>query len=55
MDDVIICAGQNSALDLVEELKNAGVAYHLIGGALKAGELDAKRAISQGVEVADKL
>ena len=55
VDDVVICAGQNSALDLVEELKSAGVTYHLIGGALKAGELDAKRAISQGVEVADKL
>lgn len=55
VDDVVICAGQVSALDLASELDTAGVAYHLIGGALKAGELDAKRAISQGVEVADKL
>ena len=55
VDDVVICAGQVSALDLANELDSAGVDYHLIGGALKAGELDAKRAISQGVEVADRL
>jgi 2,4-dienoyl-CoA reductase (NADPH2) len=55
VDDVVICAGQVSALDLANELDSAGVAYHLIGGALKAGELDAKRAISQGVEIADKM
>ncbi|TKB10025.1 NADPH-dependent 2,4-dienoyl-CoA reductase [Desulforhopalus sp. IMCC35007] len=55
VDDVVVCAGQESALDLVHELDSAGVAYHLIGGALEAGELDAKRAISQGVEIADKL
>lgn len=55
VDDVVICAGQVSALDLAAELDSAGVVYHLIGGALEAGELDAKRAISQGVAVADKL
>jgi len=55
VDNIIICAGQESALDLVKELDSKGVAYHLIGGALKAGELDAKRAISQGVEIADKI
>ena len=55
VDDVVICAGQVSALDLASELDSAGVEYHLIGGALKAGELDAQRAISQGVEVADEL
>ena len=55
VDDVVICAGQVSSLDLASELDSAGVTYHLIGGALKAGELDAKRAISQGVEIADKM
>ena len=55
VDDVVICAGQVSCLDLAGKLDSAGVHYHLIGGALKAGELDAKRAIFQGVEVADKL
>ncbi len=53
VDDVVVCAGQLSELSLAEELDKAGIAYHLIGGALKAGELDAKRAIAQGVELAD--
>jgi 2,4-dienoyl-CoA reductase (NADPH2) len=55
VDDVVLCAGQLSELGLASELDSLGVRYHLIGGALKAGELDAKRAISQGTEVADKL
>lgn len=55
VDDVVICAGQLSELALARELDEAGVSYHLIGGALKAGELDAKRAISEGVELADNL
>ena len=55
VDDVVICAGQLSELRLAGELDNLGIRYHLIGGALKAGELDAKRAIAQGTEVADKI
>ncbi|PHR28753.1 MAG: NADPH-dependent 2,4-dienoyl-CoA reductase [Desulfotalea sp.] len=55
VDAVVICAGQVSSLGLAHELDTAGVAYHIIGGAHEAGELDAKRAISQGVEVADKI
>jgi 2,4-dienoyl-CoA reductase (NADPH2) len=55
VDDVVICAGQISELGLAKELEALGVRYHLIGGALKAGELDAKRAIAQGTEVADRL
>lgn len=55
VDDVVVCAGQLSELELAGELDALGVSYHLIGGALKAGELDAKRAIAQGVEIADKL
>jgi 2,4-dienoyl-CoA reductase (NADPH2) len=51
VDDVVICAGQEPARELFEALKSAGVAAHLIGGAHEAGELDAKRAIAQGVEV----
>ncbi|WP_457576148.1 FAD-dependent oxidoreductase [Desulfomarina sp.] len=53
VDDVVVCAGQLSELSLAEELDRVGITYHLIGGALKAGELDAKRAIAQGVELAD--
>jgi len=55
VDDVVICAGQLSALELAGELDAQGIAYHLIGGALKAAELDAKRAIAQGTEVADRF
>ncbi len=55
VDDVVVCAGQLSELGLAKELDTLGVCYHLIGGALKAGELDAKRAIAQGTEVADRL
>jgi 2,4-dienoyl-CoA reductase (NADPH2) len=55
VDDVVICAGQLSELGLAKELDALGVRYHLIGGALKAGELDAKRAIAQGTEIAGRL
>jgi 2,4-dienoyl-CoA reductase (NADPH2) len=55
VDDVVICAGQLSELELAGELDAEGVSYHLIGGALKAGELDAKRAIAQGMEIADAM
>lgn len=55
VDNVVICAGQVSELGLADELDRLGVKYHLIGGALKAGELDAKRAISQGTDLADSL
>jgi 2,4-dienoyl-CoA reductase (NADPH2) len=52
VDTVIICAGQESARDLYQDLADAGVTVHLIGGADKAAELDAKRAIDQGVRLA---
>jgi 2,4-dienoyl-CoA reductase (NADPH2) len=55
VDDVVICAGQLSELGLAHELDAIGIRYHLIGGALEAGELDAKRAIAQGTEIADRL
>ncbi|MGB3221659.1 MAG: FAD-dependent oxidoreductase, partial [Desulforhopalus sp.] len=55
VDDVVICAGQLSELELAGELDGQGISYHIIGGALKAGELDAKRAIAQGMEVADAM
>lgn len=49
VDNVIICAGQDPARELIEGLNKP---YHLIGGADVAAELDAKRAIKQGLEVA---
>ena len=52
VDNVVICAGQESQRELQSELQAAGVLVHLIGGADKAEELDAKRAIKQGLELA---
>jgi 2,4-dienoyl-CoA reductase (NADPH2) len=51
VDNVIICAGQVSNNQLFNKLKETHTNVHLIGGALEAGELDAKRAIEQGVKV----
>lgn len=55
VDNVIVCAGQESVRDLEPELRAAGVALHLIGGADVAAELDAKRAIDQGTRLAAAL
>jgi 2,4-dienoyl-CoA reductase (NADPH2) len=52
VDNVIICAGQLPMTELVEPLEQAGQKVHLIGGADVAAELDAKRAIKQGAELA---
>jgi 2,4-dienoyl-CoA reductase (NADPH2) len=48
----VTCAGQDPRRDLVDELRDAGVTVHLIGGADVAVELDAKRAIDQGTRLA---
>ena len=48
VENVVICAGQNSLRDLYEPLAQAGIKVRLIGGAKEAGELDAKRAIEEG-------
>lgn len=52
VDHVVICAGQESYTAMYESLAAAGKQVHLIGGAKEAGELDAKRAIRQGAELA---
>lgn len=54
-DNVVICAGQESVIELLEPLRAAGVSVHVIGGAKEAGELDAKRAIDQGMRLAAVL
>jgi 2,4-dienoyl-CoA reductase (NADPH2) len=51
----VICAGQEPQRELQAELLAAGCTVHLIGGADKASELDAKRAIKQGTELAVAL
>jgi 2,4-dienoyl-CoA reductase (NADPH2) len=55
VDSVVICAGQEPVRDLEEGLRRNGVEPHIIGGADIAAELDAKRAIKQGTELAAKL
>ena len=55
VDNVIICAGQNPRRDLQAPLEEAGKTVHLIGGADVAAELDAKRAIKQGTELAARI
>jgi 2,4-dienoyl-CoA reductase (NADPH2) len=55
VDTVVVCTGQESVRDLVEPLEAKGVTVHVIGGADVAAELDAKRAIRQGTEVATTL
>ena len=54
-DTVVLCAGQVPLRDLADELKAQGRAVHLIGGALEAGELDAKRAIDQAARLAARI
>ena len=55
VDNVIVCAGQDPNRELQAALQAQGVTVHLIGGADKAAELDAKRAIQQGTELALRL
>ncbi|MFE6760177.1 FAD-dependent oxidoreductase [Streptomyces sp. NPDC057684] len=55
VDTVVLCTGQDSARGLYDDLLAAGREAHLIGGADVAAELDAKRAIRQGTELAAAL
>ena len=52
VDTIVVCAGQEPRRDLEVPLRAAGTALTLIGGADVAIELDARRAIAQGTEVA---
>jgi 2,4-dienoyl-CoA reductase (NADPH2) len=54
-DTIVLCAGQEPLRELHAPLQAAGLAVHLIGGAHEAAELDAKRAIDQGVRLAATL
>ncbi len=55
VDSVIICTGQIELRALFEPLKQAGQTVHLIGGAFKALELDARHAIDQACRLAALL
>lgn len=55
VDSIIICAGQEESKDLYMPLKEANKSVHLIGGAYKALELDARHAIDQACRLAALL
>ncbi|WP_029086720.1 NADPH-dependent 2,4-dienoyl-CoA reductase [Brevundimonas aveniformis] len=55
VDTVIVCAGQEPNRSLHDALAALGVEARLIGGADVAAELDAKRAIHQGVTLATAI
>ncbi|MDA9272085.1 FAD-dependent oxidoreductase, partial [bacterium] len=52
VDSIVICTGQIEQSSLFEPLKQAGKSVHLIGGAFKALELDARHAINQASRLA---
>jgi 2,4-dienoyl-CoA reductase (NADPH2) len=55
LDTIVLCASQEPLRELRYPLAAAGIAVHPIGGALEAGELDAKCAIDQGTRLAAAL
>lgn len=55
VDNVVVCAGQEPVRGLEDELRRNGIDPHIIGGAAFVAELDAKRAIKQGTELAARL
>ena len=54
-DTVVLCAGQVPDRSLADALIARGMRPHFIGGAERADELDAKRAIDQGTRLAARL
>ncbi len=52
VDSIVICSGQTELNGLYEPLKQAGKMVHVIGGAYKALELDARHAIDQACRMA---
>jgi 2,4-dienoyl-CoA reductase (NADPH2) len=55
VDSIVLCAGQERERSLFDRLQAAGIAADVIGGADKAEELDALRAIDQGTRLAWSL
>jgi 2,4-dienoyl-CoA reductase (NADPH2) len=55
VDHIVVCAGQVRNRNLADELEKKGLPYHIVGGAEKAAELDAKYAIREGSELAARL
>jgi 2,4-dienoyl-CoA reductase (NADPH2) len=51
-ETIIVCAGQEPLRTLADAFEDQDLTVHVIGGADQAAELDAKRAIDQGVRLA---
>ena len=54
-ENVVLCAGQESERSLADALLSKSTSVRVIGGADVATELDAKRAIDQGVRLAAEI
>jgi 2,4-dienoyl-CoA reductase (NADPH2) len=54
-DTIVLCTGQEPERALADELGARGVTVTMIGGAKEAAELDALRAIDEGVRLAQSL
>ena len=56
-DTIVICAGQIEENQVYQALQTigSGTPAYIIGGAERAAELDAQRAIRQGLELALRL
>jgi len=55
VDTIVVCAGQESNRSLFDELRSLGIEVHIIGGAKEAAELDAMRAVDEGVRIGQAL
>jgi 2,4-dienoyl-CoA reductase (NADPH2) len=55
VDSIVLCAGQERERRLFDSLQAAGITADVIGGADRAEELDALRAIEQGTRLAWKM
>jgi 2,4-dienoyl-CoA reductase (NADPH2) len=59
VDTIVVCAGQESLRELLPSTADgqhgSGPRFHVIGGARLVAELDAKRAIREGAELAARL
>ncbi len=55
VDNIIVCAGQESRQDLLTPLQLRKIEVHVVGGAAEARELDAKKAIDQAARLATRV
>ncbi len=51
VDTIVCCAGQEAEDGLVAEMAGDGIPLYRVGGAARAGELDAKRAFEEGLRI----